>query len=229
LEQEDLVKLVKAANPKTVLVLVSSFPYTIPWSKENIPAILHVSQSSQELGNGIADILFGIESPAGRLVQTWSASIDQLLPILNYNLRDGRTYLYDKNKPLFAFGHGLSYTTFEYTNLKLNQPTIKDGETINISVDVKNAGTMSSDEVVQVYVSFPDSKVSRSIKALKAFKRVNIPAGELVTVTLPLNSDELKYWSDTQHAFVLEKGQIQLFIGASSDDIRLTGMLTATK
>jgi len=225
LEQEDLVKLIKAANPKTVLVLVSSFPYAIPWSKENIPAILHVSQSSQELGNGVADILFGVESPAGRLVQTWSASIDQLLPILDYNIRDGRTYLYDKNKPLFAFGHGLSYTTFEYTNLKLNQPTLKDGETINISVDVKNTGTMSSDEVVQLYVAFPDSKVSRPIKALKAFKRANISAGERIMVTLPLKADELKYWSEAQHAFVLEKGQVQLFIGAASDDIRLTGVM----
>ncbi len=174
LEQEDLVKLVKAANPNTVLVLVSSFPYAITWSKENIPAILHVTHSSQELGNGVADILFGVESPAGRLVQTWSASIDQLLPILDYNLRDGRTYLYDKNKPLFAFGHGLSYTSFEYANLKINQLSIKDGETVNISVDVKNTGTMSSDEVVQLYVGFPDSKVSRPIKALKAFKRINI-------------------------------------------------------
>ena len=229
LEQEDLVKLVKAANPKTVLVLVSSFPYSISWSKENIPAILHVSQSSQELGNGVADILFGVESPAGRLVQTWSASIDQLLPILDYNIRNGKTYLYDKNKPLFAFGHGLSYTIFEYRNLKLNQPTIKNGETVNISVDVKNTGAMNSDEVVQLYISFPDSKVSRPIKALKAFKRVNVPAGQSITVTLSLKADELKYWSDTQHAFALEPGKIKLSIGASSEDIRLTGECAAVQ
>jgi beta-glucosidase len=229
LEQEDLVRLVKAANPKTVLVLVSSFPYAIPWSKENIPAILHVSQSSQELGNGVADILFGVESPAGRLVQTWSTSIDELLPILDYNIRDGKTYLYDKHKPLFAFGHGLSYTTFEYSNLRLNQQTIKDGETVNISVDVKNIGMMSSDEVVEVYVGFPDSKVNRPTKALKAFKRVNVTAGQSITVTLPLKADELKYWNDAQHTFALEPGQIKLFIGASSEDIRLIGTLTANK
>ena len=227
LEQEDLVKLVKAANPRTVLVLVSSFPYSISWSKENIPAILHIAQSSQELGNGVADILFGVESPAGRLVQTWSTSIDELLPILDYNIGDGKTYLYNKHKPLFAFGHGLSYTTFEYSNLKVNQPTIKDGETVNISLDVKNTGTMNSDEVVQVYVGFPDSKVSRPAKALKAFKRVNIPAGQTATVAFPLKAEELKYWSEAQHAFVLEQGQIKLFVGSSSDDIRLTGMLVA--
>ena len=90
LEQEDLVKLVFAANPKTVLVLVSSFPYSVNWSKDHIPAILHVSQSGQELGNGLADVIFGKESPAGRLVQTWPSSIDQLLPILEYDIRKGR-------------------------------------------------------------------------------------------------------------------------------------------
>jgi beta-glucosidase len=94
-------------------------------------------------------------------------------------------------------------------------------------VEIKNTGKMNSDEVVQVYVGFPDSKVSRPIKALKAFKRANIPAGERVTVTLPLKADDLKYWNETQHAFVLEKGKVHLSIGASSDDIRLTGVLSA--
>jgi beta-glucosidase len=103
-EQEDLVKLVKAANPNTVLVLVSSFPFAINWSKEHVPAILHVSQSSQELGNGVADILFGNENPAGRLVQTWPASIDDLPPMLDYDITHGRTYMYSKTKPLFALG-----------------------------------------------------------------------------------------------------------------------------
>jgi beta-glucosidase len=227
LEQEDLVRLVKAANPKTVLVLVSSFPYAIPWSKENIPAILHVTQSSQELGNGVADILFGAESPSGRLVQTWPASIDQLLPILDYNIRDGRTYMYDKNKPLFPFGFGLSYSTFEYSDLKLSQPEIKDGDIINVSLKVKNSGHVSSDEVVQIYVSFPGSKVERPIKALKGFIRINIPAGESLSVTIPVKAEDLKYWSKEKHAFILEKGLVKIMVGASSEDIRLTGQIEA--
>ncbi|MBA7565230.1 Beta-xylosidase [subsurface metagenome] len=227
LEQEDLVKLVKVANPNTVLILVSSFPYAIPWSKENIPVILHVTQSSQELGNAVADILFGVESPAGRLVQTWSASIDQLLPILDYNIRNGRTYMYDRNEPLFAFGHGLSYTSFEYSKLKMNQATIKDGDVVNISLNVKNAGSINSDEVIQLYVSFPYSKIERPVKELNGFKRVHIPAGESMTVTIPLKADKLKYWNEEKHAFVLEKGQLQLLVGASSEDIRLTGTLEA--
>ena len=227
LEQEDLVKLVKAANPNTVLVLVSSFPYAIPWSKANISAILHVTQSSQELGNGVADILLGKESPAGRLVQTWSASIDQLLPILEYNIRNGKTYMYNKNEPLFAFGHGLSYTTFEYENLKVAKNNMKDGDIIDISLDVKNTGTVNSDEVIQLYVSYPESKVERPIKELKGFKRVHIAAGESMTVTIPLKADDLRYWNEEQHAFELEKGKIQLALGASSMDIRLKGSLEA--
>ena len=227
LEQEDLVKLVKAANPNTVLVLVSSFPYAIPWSKEHVPSILHVTQSSQELGNGVADILFGVESPAGRLVQTWTASIDQLRPILDYNIRNGRTYMYDQHEPLFAFGHGLSYTNFEYKNLKFSQPGIRDGETVNVILDIKNTGPVSSDEVVQVYAAFPGSKVERPAKALKGFLRVNIPAGQTKTVSIPVKAEDLKYWDVERHAFVLEKGKVELMVGAASDDVRVRGSLEA--
>ena len=225
LEQEDLVKLVKAANPRTALVIVSSFPYAISWSKANIPAILHVSQSSQELGNGVADILFGNASPAGRLVQTWPGSIDDLRPMLDYNIRNGRTYLYDRHVPLFAFGHGLSYTSFEYSGLKLDRAVIRDGETAEVSVLVKNAGAMDSDEVVQLYAGFPGSKVARPVKALKGFRRVYIPAGKSIAVTLALKAEDLKYWDETKHSFVLEPGTVQLLIGAASDDIRLNGQL----
>ncbi len=227
IEQEDLVKLVRAANPNTVLIMVSSFPYAINWSKENIPAILHITQSSQELGNGVADIVFGEVSPAGRLVQTWSSSIDHLLPILDYNIRNGRTYMYNRHEPLFPFGHGLSYTSFEYSDLVIDRKTIQDGETVNVSLTVKNSGSVNSDEVVQLYVSFPDSKVERPVKALKGFRRIHIPAGESIKVTIPLVTDELRYWNKEKHDFVLEKGQLKLMVGASSADIRLTGTLEA--
>lgn len=225
LEQEDLVKLVKKANPSTVLVIVSSFPYAIPWSKEHVPAILHVTQSSQELGNGVADVIFGKESPAGRLVQTWSSSIDDLLPILDYNIRNGRTYMYDQHKPLFAFGHGLTYTSFEYANLDLATDHIREGDIVNVTVTIINTGTVGSDEVIQVYAGFPDTEVERPEKALKGFKRVYIPAGESLKVSIPLDTDELRYWNVDRHSFVLEKGRIELMVGTSSDDIRLREML----
>ncbi len=114
LEQEELVKKIFAANPKTIEVLRSSFPYAIVWSQQNLPAIVHMTHNSQEEGHGLADVLFGDYSPAGRLTQTWPTGDAQLLPILDYNLLDGRTYLYSKEKPLYPFGYGLSYTTFEY-------------------------------------------------------------------------------------------------------------------
>lgn len=227
LEQEDLAKLVYAANPKTVLVLVSSFPYTINWSKEHLPAIVHISQSSQELGNGLADVLFGNVSPAGRLVQTWPSSIEQLLPILDYNIRHGRTYQYDKNTPLFPFGFGLTYTSFSYSDFRAENSSVKDGETIQLKVKLTNTGKFDSDEVVQLYAGFPESKVERPQLALKGFKRVFVPKGKTIEVSIPVNSDDLKYWDTEKHAFVLEKGKISLSIGASSADLKQNISITA--
>ena len=225
LEQEDLVRLVYKANPNTILVVVSSFPYAINWSKENVPAIIHVSQSSQELGNGMADVLFGKVSPAGRLVQTWITSIDQLPPILDYNIRNGRTYMYDRNIPLFPFGYGLTYTSFKYSDLKTDKKTLSDTETVNVSFTVKNTGNYDSDEVAQLYVSFPDSKVERPAKALKGFVRVFIKKGETKTVSILLKADDLKYWDTVGNRWTLEPGRIDFFIGQSSADAKLKGTL----
>jgi beta-glucosidase len=223
LEQEDLVKLVFAANPNTVMVLVSSFPHAINWSKEHIPSILHVSQSSQELGNAVADIVFGKVGPAGRLVQTWITSIDQLPPILDYNIRDGRTYMYNKYPPLFPFGHGLTYTTFKYSGLKLSKKSVSDGEIINITFDIQNIGNYDSDEVAQLYVASIDSKIEQPLKALKGFTRTFIKKSETKNVTISLKADDLKYWDTNTGKWTLETGKIRLGIGRSSEDILLNG------
>jgi beta-glucosidase len=223
LEQEDLVRLVLAANPKTILVMVSSFPYAINWSKENVPAILHLSQSSQETGNAVAGVLFGNVSPSGRLVQTWITSIDQLPPILDYNIRNGRTYMYKKNKALFPFGYGLTYTNFEYSGLKSTKKSLKINEDVNISFNLRNTGNFDSDEVTQLYVSFPDSKVTRPGIALKGFTRVFVAKGETVAVSIPLKASDLTYWDVARQAFVLEKGTVKYSIGSSSEDFRLEG------
>jgi beta-glucosidase len=222
-EQEDLVRLVMAANPKTILVLVSSFPYAINWSKEHVPAILHVSQSSQEMGNAIADVVFGKVSPAGRLVQTWITSIDQLPPILDYNIRNGRTYMYKKNVPLFPFGYGLTYTTFKYSGLKADKNSMKRNEVVNLTFSLQNTGSFDSDEVTQLYVSFPDSKIERPVIALKGFKRVFAQKGEIVKVSIPLMSSDLTYWDVASQKFVLEPGRVKYFIGSSSEASELQG------
>jgi len=223
LEQEDLVKVVMQANPKTVMVLVSNFPFAINWSQENVPAIVHVTNSSQELGNGLADVIFGDVNPDGRTNQTWVRSITDLPPMMDYDIRHGRTYQYFKGKPLYPFGFGLSYTSVEYSDLKTSKPTLSDS--ILVSVNVRNIGKRDGDEVVQFYVSYPGSKVERPMKQLKGFKRVFIPAGESKTVEIPLKAEDLAYWNVEKHAFIVEKGTVKLMVGSSSADIKLTKIL----
>ncbi len=226
LEQEDLVRLVLKANPRTVLVVVSSFPYAIAWSKAHVPAILHISQSSQELGNGLADVLLGKVNPAGKLVQTWPSSIDHLPPILDYDIRNNRTYMYATHEPLFPFGYGLSYTTFSWSELKTGSPVLRDGETADITFTLENTGPLDGDEVAQLYVSFPGSAVERAPIALKGFQRVTVARGKNSLVTIPLKAEDLKYWDDRLKAFTLEKGTVEFFVGGSSADRRLSGTLT---
>jgi beta-glucosidase len=223
IEQEDLVKLVLSANPNTVLVMVSSFPYSISWSKEHVPAILHVSQSSQEMGTAIADVIFGKISPSGRLVQTWISSIDELPPILDYNIRNGRTYMYKKNPVLFPFGFGLTYTSFVYSGLNPGKKSISQNEVVNLTFSLRNSGNFASDEVVQLYVGFPDSRQEHPGIALKGFKRVYVEKGGTVKVSIPLKASDLTYWDSEKQKFVLEKGRVKLFIGPSSEDFKLNG------
>ena len=219
LEQEELLKIVRKANPNTVMVLLSSFPYAINWSQENIPAIIHLTNNSQELGNGLADVIFGDYNPAGRTTQTWVRDITDLPPMMDYDLTHGRTYMYYKGKPLYPFGYGLSYTTFAYSGLNVKDPA-PDGTT-EVGLTVKNTGKRDGDEVVQLYVSFQNSRVERPVKQLKGFERIHIPAGESRQVKLILEPEDLSYWSEEAHQFVIEPGKVELLLGASSEDIRL--------
>jgi len=147
-------------------------------------------------------------------------SITDLPPMMDYDIRHGRTYQYFKGKPLYPFGYGLSYTTFAYSGIKASAATLKDS--VIVSVDVKNTGKRDGDEVVQLYVSYPGSKVVRPLKQLKGFKRVFIPAGETKTIEIPLKAEDLAYWNVEKHAFLVEKGKVNLMIGSSSENILLT-------
>jgi beta-glucosidase len=191
LSQEALIKHVYAANPKTVVVLVSSFPYAINWTQQNVPAILHIAHAAQEQGTAIADVLFGAYNPAGRLNQTWPKSLDQLPPMMDYDIRHGRTYMYFKGKPLYPFGYGLSYTTFQYAHLRFHAGTV--------GVEVTNTGKLAGDEVVQLYRHRPGTK------QLKGFQRISLKPGETRTVEMPL---------------VAEPGT-EIVVGGSSADERL--------
>jgi beta-glucosidase len=222
LEQEDLIKVVFQANPKTVVALISSFPYAINWTQEHIPAIVHLTQNSQETGTALADVLFGDYNPAGRLTQTWTAAITDLPDLLDYNIRNGRTYMYFQGKPLYAFGHGLSYTSFAYNSIATNKETLEKDKNLIVSVSVTNTGKRDGEEVIQLYVKSLDSAISQPIKALKAFQRVALKAGETKTVALTLKAKNVEYWNTAKQQFELEKGQIEVQVGGASDEILLT-------
>jgi beta-glucosidase len=229
LEQEELIKQVYAANPRTIVVLISSFPYAINWTQQNVPAILHMAQNSQELGNALADVLFGDYNPAGRLVQTWPRSLAQLPPMMDYDIRHGRTYMYFKDEPLYPFGYGLSYTTFRYSGLRLSSELLKSTGQVQVSFDLANTGKHAGEEVVQLYVKHLDSKVARPLKELKGFSRVSVKPGETKHVTLDLKSDQLAYWSVEGQKFQVEPGKIEIMIGSSSSDLKLTTTLQVVK
>ena len=215
LEQEELIKAVFQANPKTIVVLKSSFPYAINWTQANVPAIVHLALNSQEEGRALASVIFGDYNPAGRLVQTWPKSLEQLPPMMDYDIRHGRTYMYFRDTPLYPFGFGLSYTTFAYRDLKIN----RNGESIDVSVSVKNTGERAGDEVVQLYVKHLDSKVARPLKELKGFTRIHLAPQEEKVVKLSVPVSRLAYWN-IDH-WTVEKDQIEITVGGSSTDARV--------
>lgn len=223
LPDEDLLKQVYKANPNTILVLVSSFPYTINWSQENLPAILHITHCSQEQGNGLADVLFGKVNPSGHTTQTWVKDITDLPDMMDYDIRNGRTYMYYKDDVLYPFGYGLSYTTFDYQQIKSVK---QDKDKVTVTVLVKNSGSRDGEEVVQLYASYPESKVERPMKQLRAFSKVPIAAGDTKEVVLDIPKEDFAYWDEIQDKFVVEPGKVKLLIGASSADIRLEGEVT---
>ena len=225
LEQEDLVRQIFAANPKTIEVLRSSFPYAIVWSQQNLPAIVHITHNSQEEGHGLADVLFGDYSPAGRLTQTWPTGDAQLLPLMDYNLLHGRTYMYSKDKPLYAFGYGLSYTGFAYEGLKLSEQKVKADGSVQVTVKVKNTGQRVGDEVVQLYVQHLGSKVERPQLELKGFQRVRIESGAEREVTLELKPRALAYWDTARHIWRVEQEQVRVLAGGSSDNLPVQATL----
>lgn len=229
LEDEALVQAVQRANPRTVLVLISSFPYAINWSQERVPAIVQLTHSSQEQGHALADVLFGDYNPAGRLVQTWPRSLDDVPPLLEYDLRRGHTYLYSSKKPLYPFGFGLSYTRFAYSSLNASSRTLDRDGKLTIGVDVKNVGGRAGEEVVQLYVRRPASAIQRPLQELKGFSRVAIEPGAKRRVEFLLDAAALAHWDTSLGRFAVEPGPLEVRIGKSSADTPLTMMLTVSE
>lgn len=221
LDQEDLLLQVAQTNPNTIGVLISSFPYAINRANQTVPALLHLTQCSQELGHAVSDVIFGHYNPAGRLTQTWVKNITDLPHMMDYDITHGRTYMYFKEKPLYPFGYGLSYTRFNYSGTALNDRVIERGDTLRICFNLKNSGDMDGDEVVQLYVSARKHTDKDPIKQLKAFQRISLRKGETKKVELTVPYTELQVWDEKQNRFILPDKEMTLEIGASSSDIRL--------
>lgn len=217
--QTALLDAAAAANESTLLYLVTGYPFAINKEKDTAKAVLCSTHLGPCLGHVAAATVFGENNPAGRTPTTWYRSVRDLPALDDYDIAKNHvTYLYFRGKPLYAFGYGLSYTTFAYSNLTVKQ---ENGEVI-ATVNVQNTGALDGDEVVQLYMSLPGSLRVRPIHALKAFKRVHIQAGEAVTVTLNFKIDDLAVWCNGRKIYTVESGVYKMEIGAASDDIRLT-------
>ncbi|WP_149830218.1 glycoside hydrolase family 3 protein [Streptomyces tailanensis] len=218
--QEALVKAVRAANPRTVVIVENSYPTTLGALERQVPAVLWTTHAGQETGNALADLLFGDANPAGRLTQTWYRSEADLPSILEYdNIKHDRTYQYFKGDPLHEFGYGLSYTTFRYGTLK----RVPGG----YELPVTNTGRRTGDEVVQLYTHQRVSRDKQPLKRLQSFDRVTLKPGETKTVKLDLRERDLAHWDVTRSKWVVETGTYDVLAGASSTDIRARTTLKA--
>ena len=223
--QHELIKACYQANPKTVLVLNTNNTVAVNWEQDNLPAIVAAVFAGQAQGTAIADVLFGNYNPGGKTCCTWYKSVDQLPAFHNYDIRKGRTYMYFEGEALYPFGHGLSYTTFAFSNLRLGSTELSSGHSVKVSCKVTNTGSLAGAEVAQLYVAVPKSPVKRPIKELVGFKRVELKPGESreITFDLPYNTQALWYWHEGSRKFVLQPGTLKLMIGSSSADIHLRG------
>jgi beta-glucosidase len=219
--QEQLMEAVYAANPKTVLVLMNAGPLAVTWANDHLPAVLDAWYPGEAGGIAIAQVLLGDYNPGGHLPYTVYASLDGVPPQNEYDVSKGFTYLYFKGVPLYAFGHGLSYTQFKYSNLKLSQTKINASGEVSVSFDLQNAGSMAGSDVAQLYVHQAKSSVVQPIKSLRGFQRVMLAPGETRHITLALPASQLSYYDVATHKFIVAPGTFNVMIGPSSDDIRL--------
>ena len=225
--QEELVEKVAEANENTIVVIVGSYAFDINDIKNNpnVKGIVYTSHAGQELGSAVADVLFGDYAPAGRLTQTWYNGLSDLPPIDNYDIIEGeRTYQYYNGTPLYEFGYGLTYTTFEYSNISVPGggsylPNDLSGY-VDVSVDVKNSGDTASDEVVQLYAAFNgDSEIKHANKSLVGFQRIHLAPGESQTVKFTVPMTSLAIWDVSNQCFYVEPGAYQFTAAPSSSGI----------
>ncbi len=232
--QDKLIEALAEANSNLAVVLVSGNAVAMPWI-DKVPAVVQAWFLGSEAGNIIADVVLGKVNPSGKLPFTFPVKLEDNAahaldayttgPDVNY--KEGifvgyRWHEMSEITPLFAFGHGLSYTSFEYSNVRASSASLKDGGSLTVYVDVTNTGDREGKEVVQLYIGDKESSLPRPVKELKGFSKVSLQSGETATVSFDIDVDKLSYYDDTQHCWVAETGGFTAYVGAASDDIRGT-------
>ena len=231
-----LLRSVLEANPKTVVVLLNGGPLSLapprlgggvaaPRAME-IPAVLDMFWAGEEGGSAVADVLFGDYNPGGKLPYTVYAGERDLPPMSEYDITKGFTYMYFDGKPAYAFGHGLSYTAFDYGSLKLSSNQIASDGQVTVQAEIKNSGQRAGEEVVQLYVHQAGEKRPR--EQLAGFARISLKAGETRTVSFALPAEQLAYWDSDQEMFVVKPGEVDVMVGSASDDIRQKAQFQVT-
>jgi beta-glucosidase len=226
--QELLIREVFRANPNTILVLVNGSSLSVTGINDSIPSILSAWYDGQAQGSAIADVLFGDYNPGGKLTSTWYRSVSDLPPMDNYDIKDNRTYMYFTGEPLYPFGFGLSYTSFEYSDLIKSTTSLGLEDSVVVSILVKNIGDKPGDEVVQFYTHQASNAFQRPVKELKDFQRMHLQPGETKQVIFEVKHKDLAYYDDLSRTFTVDGGTVDLLIGSSSEDIRLTDQITVT-
>jgi beta-glucosidase len=227
--QQELLEAVYKVNPNIVLVLTNGRPLAIPWAAEHIPAILETWHLGTQSGHAIAQVLYGDYNPSGKLPMTFPRNVGQL-PLYYNHKNTGRPsanepesvfwshYIDEKNSPLFAFGHGLSYSKFEYSQLKVSSPTFSKGKTIQVQVDLKNNSAVEGKEVVQLYIRDVVGSFTRPVKELKGFEMVTLKPLESKVITFTINQEMLAYYTANK-IWEAESGTFKIFVGGSSDQL----------
>ncbi|TDD95521.1 glycoside hydrolase family 3 N-terminal domain-containing protein [Flavobacterium cellulosilyticum] len=229
--QEELVKAIQATGKPVVVLINTGRPLIFNYTADNVPAILYTWWLGTEAGNSIADVLFGDVNPSAKLPMTFPREVGQI-PIYYNHFNTGRpakndmdlnytsSYIDLSNSPKFPFGYGLSYTSFNYSDLKLSKKKMKNNETMEVRVNITNTGKYSGDEVVQLYLRDKVGSVVRPIKELKGFEKIKLNVGETKTVKFVIDNQKLSFYNDKLE-FISEPGDFDLMIGSSSEDIRL--------
>ena len=227
--QLKLIQEVYKVNKNTIVVLINGMSLTIDWVDQNIPAVLEAWYAGQSQGTAIAETLFGEYNPGGKLPVTFYKNLNDLPHIGDYDITKGRTYMFFEGDVIYPFGHGLSYTSFAYSDIKISSKELLTGREnqIDVEVTITNTGEMKGDEVLQLYVKDMESSVVQPTKRLRDFQRIALDPGETETVSFTLNNEDFSYWDAKTKSWIVEAGDFEIQIGSSSADIKLKDVIVA--